>query len=121
MDARTLVLTAATLVCFAANSLLCRLALAERRIDAASFTAIRLAGGAVVLGLLAPGRVRRGARWSWASAAALFLYAAPFSFAYLSIGAGPGALILFAAVQATMIGWGIVRGELPRPAVWIGL
>ncbi len=121
MGSRTVLLTAATLVCFAANSLLCRAALAERRIDAASFTAIRLASGALVLGLLALDRPRAATARSWASAAVLFLYAAPFSFAYLSIDAGAGALILFATVQATMVGWGIVRGERPRPGVWVGL
>jgi drug/metabolite transporter (DMT)-like permease len=122
MDARTVLLTAASLVCFAGNSLLCRMALAERQIDAASFTGIRIASGALALALLAVRRPRAPATGrSWLSAVALFAYAAPFSFAYLSIGAGVGALILFASVQATMIGWGIARGERPRPAVWAGL
>jgi drug/metabolite transporter (DMT)-like permease len=119
---RIALLTAVALIAFAANSLLCRLALAGREIDAASFTAIRIASGAVVLALLAGrrdgGALRAG---SWGSAAALFVYAAPFSFAYLELGAGPGALILFAAVQTTMLGVAIAGGERPRPAVWIGL
>ena len=120
---RTALLTAAALACFAANSILCRLALADRAIDPAAFTGLRLASGALVLGLLAlrrPG-ARPAESWSWLSAAALFAYAAPFSFAYVSLGAGVGALVLFAVVQATMIGWGVVRGDRPRPRVWLGL
>jgi drug/metabolite transporter (DMT)-like permease len=112
-------LTALALIAFAGNSLLCRLALAAGAADAASFTAVRLASGALVLGALARARLRAG---SWASAAALFLYAAPFSFAYLRLGAGVGALILFAAVQATMFAWGIrARGERPRAQTWLGM
>jgi len=122
VSARTILFTLAALIGFAANSLLCRMALADRHIDAASFTGVRLASGAVVLALLAWSRPRADARaGSWSSAAALVLYAAPFSFAYLRLGAGVGALVLFATVQATMIGWGIVRGERPRALVWVGL
>jgi drug/metabolite transporter (DMT)-like permease len=123
--ARTALLTAAALCAFAGNSLLCRVALAAGRIDAASFTGIRLASGALVLAVIAAAAARdarAGARaGSWGSAAALFLYAAPFSYAYLRLGAGPGALILFGAVQATMIGREIIRGNHPPPLVWIGL
>jgi len=119
---RTLLLTAAALVAFAGNSLLCRIALAQERIDAGSFTAVRLASGALVLALLAMGRGRDDAPVNrWPSAVALFLYAAPFSYAYLRLPTGVGALVLFGAVQATMIAWGIARGERPRPMVWIGL
>jgi len=124
-------LCAAALVGFAANSLLCRAALGERSIDAASFTAIRLASGALVLAILAraaaaaaPAPAGAEARprpaGSWASAAALFLYAAAFSFSYLRLTAATGALILFAAVQATMIAGGIRRGERPRAPEWLG-
>jgi drug/metabolite transporter (DMT)-like permease len=116
---RTALFTALALVGFAGNSLLCRLALAERAIDAASFTGVRLASGALVLAVLA--RSWRPTQGSAISAAALFAYAAPFSYAYLRLGAGMGALVLFGTVQATMIGWGLARGERPRPAVWIGL
>src|SRR5262245_48404962 len=118
---RTGALTALALAAFAANSVLCRLALAERRIDAASFTAVRLASGAAVLGLLAAGSLR-GKRWpgSLGSTAALVLYAAPFSFAYLRLGAGLGALVLFGTVQITMIGWGLARGERASLATWLG-
>jgi drug/metabolite transporter (DMT)-like permease len=120
---RTALLTAAALACFAANSLLCRLALAERAIDPAGFTGLRLASGALVLALLALARrgERPAAGWSWLSAAALFAYAAPFSYAYVSLGAAVGALVLFAVVQATMIGWGVARGERPGWLVWLGL
>src|SRR5688572_18218496 len=110
MDSRTILLTAASLVAFAGNSLLCRLALAAGEIDAASFTAVRLASGALALAVLALGRRREGRAGSWGSALALFVYAAPFSFAYLRLGAGMGALILFGAVQATMILAGVARG-----------
>jgi len=117
---RVVLATVAALVAFAANSLLCRAALGGHAADAASFTLVRLASGAAVLLLLCRGA--GGARGgSWPSAAALFAYAAGFSFAYLSLSAGVGALLLFGAVQVTMIGWGIARGERPPPPVWAGL
>lgn len=99
------------------------MALRPRLLDAASFVLIRLAAGAVALMLLAqlrrpPADLRRG---SWLSALLLFGYAAPFSYAYLRIGAGVGALVLFGTVQVTMIGWGLVRGERPRLGEWLGL
>jgi drug/metabolite transporter (DMT)-like permease len=116
-------LTGAAIVAFAANSLLCRAALAGGHADAATFTALRLLGGAAVLGLLA--RIRRApaptSRFAWGSAATLFAYAAGFSLAYTRIPAGVGALLLFAAVQLTMIGAGLVRGERPGPFEWLGL
>ncbi|HEY8144450.1 MAG TPA: DMT family transporter [Kofleriaceae bacterium] len=120
---RIALLTAAALVCFAANSILCRLALAHGAIDPAGFTGLRMASGALVLGLIALRRsgARAAESWSWWSAAALLAYAAPFSYAYVSLGAGVGALVLFAVVQATMIGWGVARGDRPRPPVWLGL
>jgi len=111
-------LTSLALVGFAANSLLCRAALGARDIDAASFTALRIASGALVLAALARRAPRTG---SWASAAALFGYAAAFSFAYLRLTAATGALILFALVQATMIAVGMYRGERPRVLEWLGL
>jgi drug/metabolite transporter (DMT)-like permease len=112
--------TASALVCFTANSILCRFALADGAIDAATFTAIRLIGGAAALAVLVRGRgLLRGG--STRSALALFAYAAPFSFAYLELGAGVGALVLFACVQLTMIGFGIVRGERPSALAWLGL
>jgi drug/metabolite transporter (DMT)-like permease len=129
VSGRTVAATAGALVCFAANSLLCRAALGPARIDFASFTTVRLVSGAVVLWLLAGGAARaRGRRaegtglaGSWTSAAALFLYAAAFSAAYRRIGAATGALVLFGTVQATMIGWGLLRREHPDPREWAGL
>jgi drug/metabolite transporter (DMT)-like permease len=109
------------MVAFAGNSLLCRLALQGRHIDAASFTGIRLASGAALLSCLAWSRGAQPLQsGSWASALALFLYAAGFSFAYLSLPAGTGALLLFGAVQATMILFGLWRGERLQPAEWTG-
>ncbi|OZC03999.1 DMT family transporter [Rubricoccus marinus] len=104
-----LALTTLTMVAFAANSVLARLALATTETGAASFTAIRLGAGAFALALLARQRLR--GTGSWASGAALFVYAAAFSYAYLSLSTGTGALLLFGAVQITMIGWGLARGE----------
>ena len=97
---------------FAGNSLLCRLALRDTSIDAATFTSIRIVAGALTLWVIV--RLREGARGSqgsWWSGFALFAYAAAFSFAYISLPAGTGALLLFGAVQVTMIGYGISRGE----------
>jgi drug/metabolite transporter (DMT)-like permease len=109
---------------FAANSLLCRLALGEGSIDAASFTSLRLVSGALLLwafaslsGRSAPSPGQGG----WVAAAMLFLYAACFSFAYLSLGVGTGALILFGAVQVTMIAGAHREGQSPNPLEWLGL
>lgn len=112
------------MLAFAANSVLCRLALGSAAIDAASFTAIRLGSGAVVLILLAQGRRREiflGRRGSWRSATMLFVYAAAFSFAYRNLSAGTGSLILFASVQLTMLFYAIASGERPGAAEWFGL
>ena len=103
------------MIAFAGNSLLCRQALKHTAIDPASFTAIRLISGALVLWLLV--RMKQTApagEGSWASAFALFAYAAGFSFAYIGLSAASGALLLFGAVQATMIGYGIWSGERLR-------
>ena len=110
------------MVAFAANSLLCRLALRSADMDAASFTSIRLVAGAVTLWFLLQLR-RAGSRptGDWASALALFVYAAAFSFAYARLSAAVGALILFGAVQATMIGYGLFTGERLRPRQVLGL
>jgi drug/metabolite transporter (DMT)-like permease len=126
----TVALTAVTLIAFAANALLARLALEGPAIDPASYTTLRLASGALVLWLivtlskrpraLAPvsESVRRG---RWLSASMLFLYAITFSVAYLTVEAGTGALILFGAVQVTMIGAGILAGHRPNALEWTGL
>jgi drug/metabolite transporter (DMT)-like permease len=120
---RIAIFTVLALIGFAANSLLCRAALENgaRRIDAASFTSLRLVSGALVLWLLLRARGGGGRRGSWGSALALFAYAAGFSLAYVRIPAGVGALILFGCVQATMLGVGLFRGERPRPLEWVGL
>ncbi|BAE51546.1 DMT family transporter [Paramagnetospirillum magneticum] len=118
---RTWGLTAITMVAFAANSLLCREALRHTAIDPASFTLIRVASGAAILALLV--RLRHGAArgGNWGSALALAGYAVAFSFAYLSLSAGTGALLLFGAVQMTMIGRGLMAGERFRPLQTVGL
>src|SRR5256885_5775572 len=108
--ARVAALTALALLCFAANSLLCRAALGSGAIDPARFTAVRLGCGAVLLAVLTGGRLRG----AWRSAAALLLYAVAFSFAYVRLPAGVGALILFGSVQITMVGTGVVRRQRPR-------
>lgn len=121
--AGTIVCAALALVAFAANSILCRRALGDGSIDPATFSSIRLACGAVALVLFSSLRRGRpfGTGGSWTSAALLFLYAVPFSFAYLSLGAGTGALVLFGSVQATMIVAAIRSGERPHPLQWLGL
>ncbi len=143
--ARTALLTLLAMLAFAGNSLLCRMALRHTTIDAASFTSVRLASGALVLGLLVAWRDRNRIRererdrnrnhhraggradaapwWSGdcLSALALFVYAAAFSFAYRSLTAATGALLLFGVVQTAMIGWGLWRGERLRWLQWLGL
>ena len=119
------VLTAFTLVAFAANSLLCRMALGGELVDPVSFTTLRLVSGALFLvpiSRLAGEAVRsEKSHGSWGSGLALFAYAIAFSLAYLSLDAGMGALILFGCVQATMIGAGLKSGERPHPLQWLGL
>jgi drug/metabolite transporter (DMT)-like permease len=118
---RAAFLTLLALCAFAANSILCRLALGAGAIDAASYATVRLVSGAVFLAMLAATRPATGARrGSWRSAAALFAYAVPFSFAYRTLTAGTGALLLFAAVQATMISSGLAHGERLHPVGWTG-
>jgi drug/metabolite transporter (DMT)-like permease len=120
----TAALTVLALIAFASNSLLTRLALGSGRIDAATFTAVRLGSGAIVLALIA-----RSQAGSWmplrgrepTGPLALFAYAAPFSFAYLRIGAAVGALVLFGVVQLTMIGYGIACGDRPPAFAWLGV
>ena len=119
---RIVALTAGTLVCFAANSLLCRAALGPRLVDPATFTSLRLASGAAAMALLvALARRTRPSGGTPGSALALFLYAAAFSLAYVRIGAGVGALLLFAAVQVTMVGWTAARGARPSALQFAGV
>lgn len=119
---RLVSLTSLAMVLFASNSLLCRVALKHTSIDAASFTTVRLASGALVLWLIVHMRGGTGAgRGNWPSAAALFAYAAGFSFAYVSLPVATGALLLVGAVQVTMIGYGIWSGERLRGLQMLGL
>jgi len=119
---RVFILTLLAMIAFAGNSLLCRLALKRTTIDAASFTFIRILSGAIALWLIVIIRKTTSQKaGNWASALALFVYAAAFSFAYLSLSAGTGALLLFGAVQATMIIWGLCQGEGLRTRQWLGL
>ncbi len=135
---KTAFYTSVALVAFAANSVLCRMALADEAIDAASFTVLRLLSGVVVLMLLLfltrirsmPLNQQSGSskqpsaivsRGSWLSACMLFLYAATFSFAYVSLDTGVGALVLFGAVQITMIIMSMYSGHRLRAAEWLGL
>ncbi|WP_299195462.1 DMT family transporter [uncultured Amphritea sp.] len=125
----TFIFTGFALLAFAGNSVLCRLALGEQSIDAGSFTVIRLISGIVSLLLLwyltgghktAPGKQKAG-RGSWSAALMLFIYALGFSYAYISLDTGTGALILFGAVQITMILVSLVRGTRLLWVEWLGL
>ena len=110
------------MVAFAGNSLLCRLALHHTTIDAASFTAIRLISGAIVLWVVVRLSLNsRTGKGNWLSGLTLFAYAVCFSFAYISLPAGIGALLLFSATQATMIGHGLWAGERLRGLQIIGM
>src|SRR5437016_12705024 len=126
---RLFFLTLVAMIAFASNSLLCRAALKETGIDAASFTLIRILSGAVALWVIITMRKRtssvaavydRRTHGNWVSGLALFAYAATFSFAYNTLSAGTGALLLFGAVQATMILWGFCKGERLRAIQVIG-
>lgn len=119
---RTIGLTAVAMVAFAANSVLCRLTLAHGSIDPASFTFVRIGSGVVVLWLIVALTERASVMLgSWRAAFALFAYVAAFSFAYIKLSAGAGALLLFGAVQATMVTTGFLRGERLTAAQWFGL
>lgn len=124
---RTALLTTIAMLAFATNSILARHALSDDAIDPLAFTGIRLVSGAAVLALIVFIRARAETRpmgalkGSWSGAAALLLYAVAFSVAYVMIGAGPGALILFASVQISMIAWAIVKGDRPAFLEWTGM
>src|SRR5436190_11314975 len=117
------------MIAFASNSLLCRAALKQTSINAATFTFIRIFSGAAALWLIMKMRnasagaaiCDRRSEGNWLSAAALFVYAAAFSFAYNTLSAGTGALLLFGAVQATMVLWGLRKGERLHAIQLIGL
>lgn len=117
-------MTSLAMLAFASNSLLCRLALAQGSVDAASFSALRIASGAAMLGLIAYLRhaaPTTGEKGDWRSAAMLFIYMVFFSFAYIRLEAGTGALILFAAVQLMMFTMALRRGEHFSAISWGGL
>ncbi len=126
---RTILLTTAALICFAFNSILCRLALGAGSIDAAAFTSIRILSAASVLTLIlliagsreGAGFAQRVKRGNLLSSFLLFAYAITFSFAYLGLTTATGALILFGCVQATMLIVGLIRGERPGILEWAGL
>ena len=119
---KTLVCTTVALIAFAANSILCRLALGTSSIDPVSFTMIRIVSGAFSIGII--GGIIKGNLskhpGNWFSAFTLTMYATCFSLAYMSLSAGTGALILFGAVQVTMFIWGLWKGERPRIFQWSG-
>ena len=118
---KLVLLAALAMTAFAANSLLCRMALVETDIDPASFTFWRLTSGALMLTLLVVMRNQKPLQeGKMASAVALFVYAAGFSFAYVSMTTGAGALLLFGAVQVTMISWGLFKGERMSALQWGG-
>jgi len=122
-SARTLALTGATMLAFAANPLLCRMAMGSAEIDPASFATVRVTSGALVLGvIMLPRWFARGRTpTDWRSVATLFAYMILFAFAYLSLSVGTGALILFGAVLLTMFAVGLVKGERFSSWAWVGL
>ncbi len=122
MTTRTLLLTALAMLAFAGNSILCRIALRDTAIDPASFTGLRMVAGALTLWLLLRfDRTDQPLGGDWINAAALFIYAACFSFAYIDLDAGAGALLLFGAVQLSMLAWGLLRGERFSAGQLVGL
>ena len=116
--------TVIALVCFAFNSVLCRLALGNETIDAVSFTTIRLISGAITLSIISliynqkQVELKRG---NWLSAFFLFAYAICFSLAYLKLTTATGALILFSSVQLMMVCVALMRGEKPKILEWLGM
>ena len=121
---KTATYTSLALVAFAGNSVLCRLALGENSIDAASFTTIRLLAGIITLMaivMLRRGNREPGSKGSWSAAAMLFLYAITFSYAYISLDTATGALILFGSVQVTMILASLFTGTRLHLAEWAGV
>lgn len=125
---RIVVLVALAMLAFAANSIFARLALGAGHIDAAGYTGVRMLSGAATLALLLLSQRRPltfveafRSRSRWVTAAALFGYAIAFSYAYQFLGAGMGALILFATVQTSMLGWALVKGDRPGPFAMLGM
>ena len=119
---RLIVVITFAMLAFAGNSLLCRIALRDTTIDAATFTSIRLVSGALILAVILRAKgARPMAAGSWRAAFCLFAYAAAFSFAYRQLTAATGALLLFGAVQTAMMSWGLATGERLRSLQVVGL
>ncbi len=121
---KTLMFTILALFAFAANSVLCRLALGENTIDASSFTVVRLLSGALVLfAILRMSNKKKSlsSKGSWISSIMLFLYAVTFSFAYVTLDTGTGALILFGSVQITIIILSLFSGNRLHLSEWLGV
>ena len=119
---RLIVVITFAMLAFAGNSLLCRIALRDTTIDAATFTSIRLVSGALILAVILRAKgARPMAAGSWRAAFCLFAYAAAFSFAYRQLTAATGALLLFGAVQTAMLSWGLATGERLRSLQVVGL
>ncbi|PCJ47574.1 MAG: EamA family transporter [Moraxellaceae bacterium] len=124
MPAKILLCTSLALLAFAGNSILCRLALGNGVIDAGSFTAIRLLSGIIVLAVmltLTKNKGQSASKGSWGASLMLFLYAVTFSFAYISLETGVGALVLFGSVQITMILASLISGNRLLYSEWIGV
>ncbi|MBL4765002.1 MAG: DMT family transporter [Colwellia sp.] len=121
---KTSLLTGLALIAFAANSVLCRLALGNGAIDASSFTVIRLLSGAIALFIILSIKGSNqgvSSKGSWTAGLMLFLYAITFSYAYLSVDTGTGALILFGSVQITMIMLSLISGTRLHLIEWSGV
>ena len=121
---KTIIYTTLALIAFAANSVICRLALKDGAIDPGLFTSIRLSSGAAVLialVFLSKNRRHEKSKGSWTSAGMLFLYAAAFSYAYVSLETGIGALIAFGVVQITMIASSLISGYKMNGMEWLGI
>jgi drug/metabolite transporter (DMT)-like permease len=120
---KTVICTGSTLIAFAANSVLCRLALGGKTIDASSYTVIRLLSGAIVLLVILKincNKNRLSVKGSWSASLMLFLYAVTFSFAYITLDTGTGAIILFGSIQITMILLSLISGNRLHITEWVG-
>jgi len=121
---KTIMFTGLALIAFAANSVLCRLALGESSIDAASFTVIRLLSGAIILLMIisaSSAKTDYSSKGSWSAGFMLFLYATTFSFAYITLDTGTGALVLFGSVQITMVLLSLISGARLHFTEWLGI
>jgi drug/metabolite transporter (DMT)-like permease len=125
---KTILFTGLALIAFAANSVLCRLALGESAIDASTFTIVRLLAGAIVLTVImsiskikSNSNTNSSTKGSWPASIALFIYGLTFSFAYVTLDTATGALILFGSVQIAMILMSIFSGNRLHISEWFGM